>query len=206
MKNEIRHQGMLALAKVAEIKGPPLGPCQYTAFNNIASFLKGRTIQYFGDLDDIAKVGSTDGIFIKDLLENPEVEKFVGKNGIQWKEIPGLKSIDDVINAAKNTENPIRFESSGPTMHLTTTVMLSVALKDLAGRVRIIDYAEGTPGRMGFFSWDALVSARKAVWGSGLDAANLRTDAILFLRSLHRNSSRCSTWRAINLLLQSRSP
>src|SRR3982751_3936278 len=37
MKNEIRHQGMLALANVAEIKGSPLGPCQYTAFNNLVS-------------------------------------------------------------------------------------------------------------------------------------------------------------------------
>ena len=178
MKNEIRHQGMLAIAKVAEIKGSPLGPCQYTAFNNIASFLKGRTLQYFADLDDIVSVGGTadKGIFIKQLLEHPNVAKFVGSNGIQWREIPALKTIDDVINAAKNTENPIRFEIEWADDALNYNSHALVALKDLKGRIRIIDYAEGTPDRMGFFSWDDLVTARRSMWGKGLEAANLRTD------------------------------
>jgi hypothetical protein len=178
IKRELRHRGLLALTKLEEITNGPGGPCQYTAFNNIVSFLRGRPTQHFADVDDIIAVGGTknDGMFIKDLLEHPSIVKVIGGNAITWRPVAGMNTIDDVINAARNTHNPIRFDIEWADDALNYKSHALVAIKDLKGNVRIIDYAAGTPGRMGFKSWAELVAARKGSWGKGIEAANLRTD------------------------------
>jgi hypothetical protein len=180
LKNQFRHRGLLALTKVAEITGTPIGPCQYTAYNNVVSFLKGKKVQYFADLADILRIrGINDGIKAKTLLEHPIIAGLLKGNGITWKPLPALKTIDDAISAARSSNGPIRFSIIWIREGEKVAHAL-MAIRDLKGIVRIIDYAEGVataPGGMGFSSWAEFVAARLPYWGEGIKTAVLRVSA-----------------------------
>jgi hypothetical protein len=180
LKDEFRHQGLLALMKLRKITGTT-APCQFSAVNNIVSFLKRRNVQYFADIRDIVAAGGSKnvGMYIKPLLEHPSIVRLIGQNGITWRPLTQAKTIDDVIAAARSAEGPVRFTfkwirqtKEGP----KSAAHAVVAIKDPAGSIRIIDYTEGltaAPSKLGFPSWQAMVDARKATWGEGLTQAKL---------------------------------
>lgn len=181
IKKEIRHKGLLALAELAKITGKPKAPCQFTAFNNLVSFLKGAPVQHFADLRDIIAVGGSakQGMYIKELLEHPTIIRLVTREGIKWKTLHAAKTIDDVIAAAKQSDSMVRFTFKWIDGTGKKAAHAVVAVRDLKGNIRIVDYVQGktaAPGGMGYASWAEMVEARVATWGQGLRSSQLSTN------------------------------
>jgi LysM domain len=184
-KKEIRHKALLALTKVEYPAGNPSSPCQYAAFNNILSFFKGNKDMMFVDVRDIAIFrGSDRGIFLKNLLEHPLIVRVLANRGITFKPLSQIQTIQQAIDAARRSAGVIRFtfKFSSKPGGKPDTAHVVLAIKDLKGNVRIVDYADpkiagNAVGGMGHASWAEFVAARRGLpgYGPGLDNAVLQT-------------------------------
>jgi len=170
-----RYAGILATSKLANIPGAK-GPCSFVSINNVLSFMKGRTVQLFAVVDDIVKVGGANkGIARETLLASEEVRSVLSKFGITWERLPGLKTIDEVLAAARSAKGPVVFsiqwERGGTTARHALT-----AVKDASGSVRILDYVDQTADVFKGFSSIAEMAMARPQWGPGFVRAILRTD------------------------------
>lgn len=170
-----RYAGLLATSKLERIEGAA-GPCVYVSVNNLLSFLKGRKLQLFGVVEDIVEVtGKNAGTFHEALLATPKVQAALSKLGVTWKQLKGLKSIDDVLRAARSADGPVTFGikwmmGTKEAGHALTVV------KDAGGGIRILDYAEKGDGIFkGFGSLAEMMKARPQ-WGEGFAKATLVTE------------------------------
>lgn len=190
-KAAARHVGILAASRLTTIKNA-VGPCQFVAFNNAMSLLKGKRHQIFAALDDIVRVGgSNEGIQTFTLLQHPEVAEVLRKFGVTWKNVPGLKSVDDVLRHAQNADGPVNFVIKWVDDAGEMEAHAVVATRDAAGNLRILDYWEGKGAAFkGFKNWAEYVADRKS-WGAGLKNATLSTSnppieySSNYLRVLH---------------------
>jgi hypothetical protein len=170
-----RYAGILATSSLKRIPRA-VGPCSFVSVNNVLSYMKGRTIQLFAAVDDIVKVrGVNKGIGREALLASEEVQSALAKFGVTWERLSNLRSIDDVLKAARSSEGPVVFsiewEKGGKTVGHALT-----AVKDAAGSVRILDYVdESSEAFSGFSSMAEMVRARPQ-WGPGFANAILRTN------------------------------
>ncbi|GLS22042.1 hypothetical protein GCM10007874_50590 [Labrys miyagiensis] len=169
-----RYAGLLATSSLEEIAGAAK-PCSFVSANNVLSYMKGRTVQLFAVVDDVIKVrGANKGIGREALLASEEVQAALAKFGVTWERLSNLGSIDDVLKAAKSSEGPILFsiewEMNGRTARHALT-----AVKDMAGRVRILDYVEESSEAFKGFSSIAEMAQARPEWGEGFANAILRT-------------------------------
>ena len=170
-----RYAGVLATSKLEYITGAR-GPCSFVSMNNVLSYMRGRTVQLFGVVEDIVRVkGSNSGIGREALLASGEVQAALAKYGVTWQRLPGLNSIDDVLRAAKSAEGPVVFSIQWQRGKETLRHALT-AVKDASGSVRILDYVDETADAFkGFGSLAEMVAARPR-WGAGFANAVLNTN------------------------------
>jgi len=166
-----RYASILATSKLKYIEGA-LGPCSFVSVNNVLSYIRGRTVQLFGVVDDIVRVaGSNSGINREVLLASAEVQGALARYGVTFARLQGLRSIDDVVRAARSSQGPVVFSIEWKKGTETLRHALT-AVKDASGSVRILDYVEAK-GFKGFASLAEIAKARPE-WGTGFVNATLR--------------------------------
>jgi len=164
-----RYAGIVATSKLTSIPGSE-GPCVYVAVNNVLSLFKGRPIQLFATVEDIVAVGgsASEGTTVGTLLTTSKVQAMLEKMGITVQKLGGMKTIDDVLRAAKAADGPIVFSVEWPSEVAGVESHALTAAKDARGIVRILDYVEEVEGGgtfKGFASMDEMIKARVGGWG-----------------------------------------
>lgn len=175
-----RYAGLLATSEVGTLAGVS-GPCRFVSVNNVISAVKGKTVQLFVSLDDVVAVRSsvTPGTrgYIGELLEHQLVAPLISKAGVVWTNLGNLRSLDDVIAAAKRHDGAISVGLQWTNTAGRAMAHRIVMMKDHAGQVRYLDYSTGN-GFMGYTSLRDM-AARGAKW-SGIERATVRPEVVLF--------------------------
>lgn len=154
-----RYAGLVAASKLKTI---PLStePCTFVAANNVASLLTGKTKQIFASMDDIiAHVRPAGGWMNREVAKLQPVKAIFEKHGIFTKNVFNVNSVDDVLNVARKSDGPITFGVKWTTPNGQAVGHELTVIKDPLGRLKIMDYFEGTAkgfrGYDSFHAWAA---------------------------------------------------
>jgi hypothetical protein len=163
-----RYAGITATSKLKNISG--LSPCTLVNTNNVLSYLAGKPVQIFGLLEDVVKGAGNREL----LLSEPNVQAVIQEFGITWERLGGMKTVEDVLSAAKSSEGPISFGVRWINALGKGEGHALMAARDGDGVVRILDYVpKGGQGTFkGFASLAELLKARPH-WGPGFAKATL---------------------------------